>query len=97
MYFVIYRTGPLRQCSLELPKHTLYVGNIFIYQPSPHVKNIYYLGVNFYCHFIDKEDQSVNEAMMIERIDQQLLVTKLMLGYCDVVKISSKKLRHYMI
>ena len=96
MHSVIYRTGLLRQCGLELPKHTFYVDNIFVYQPLPHVKHIYYLDVNFYRYFIGRQDQSVNETVMIGRIDQQLLVTKLMLGYYDVMKISSRKLRHYM-
>ncbi len=96
MHSVIYRTGLLIQCGLELPKHTFYVDNIFVYQPLPHVKHIYYLDVNFYRYFIGREDQSVNEAVMIGRIDQQLLVTKLMLGYYDVTKISCRKLRRYM-
>lgn len=97
MHSVIYRTELLRQCGLELPKHTFYVDNIFVYQPLPHVKYMYYLDVNFYRYFIGREDQSVNESVMIGRIDQQIRVTKLMLGYYDVMKISNRKLRHYMV
>ena len=97
MHSVIYRTGLLRECGLELPKHTFYVDNIFVYQPLPYVKTMYYLNVNFYRYFIGREDQSVNEAVMIGRIDQQIRVTKLMLGYCDVTKIKKRKLRHYMV
>lgn len=97
MHSVIYRTGLLRDCNLELPKHTFYVDNIFVYQPLPHVKHIYYLDVNFYRYYIGRQDQSVNEEVMIGRIDQQIRVTKLMLGYYDAMKISSRKLRHYMI
>ena len=96
MHSVIYRTGLLRQCGLELPKHTFYVDNIFVYQPLPHVKHIYYLDVNFYRYFIGRSDQSVNEQVMIGRIDQQILVTKLMLGYYDVTRLQNRKLRHYM-
>ena len=96
MHSVIYRTELLRQCGLELPKHTFYVDNIFVYQPLPHVKNMYYLDVNFYRYFIGRSDQSVNEQVMIGRIDQQLRVTKLMLGYYDVTKIPNRKLKHYM-
>ena len=96
MHSGLYRTELLRQCGLELPKHTFYVDNIFVFQPLPYVKNIYYLDVNFYRYYIGREDQSVNEAVMIGRIDQQLRVTKLMLGYYDVTKISSRKLRSYM-
>ncbi|MFQ8842284.1 MAG: hypothetical protein ACLR8P_16665 [Clostridium fessum] len=94
---VIYRVEMLRNCGLELPKHTFYVDNIFVYQPLPHVKSMYYLDVNFYRYFIGRDDQSVNEKVMISRIDQQILVTKLMLGYYDVTKIKNPKLRHYMV
>jgi len=97
MHSVIYRTEMLRDGGLELPKHTFYVDNIFVYQPLPHVKTMYYLDVNFYRYFIGREDQSVNEQVMIGRIDQQLRVTKLMLGYYDMRKIRSRKLRHYMV
>ena len=47
---------------------------------------MYYLDVNFYRYFIGRDDQSVNETVMIGRIDQQIRVTKLMLGYYDVMK-----------
>lgn len=97
MHSVIYRTQLLRECGLTLPKHTFYVDNIFVYQPLPHVKTMYYLDVNFYRYFIGREDQSVNEQVMIGRIDQQMLVTKLMLGYYDVLKLPNKKLRRYMV
>lgn len=96
MHSVIYRTRMLQNCGLELPKHTFYVDNIFVYEPLPHVKNMYYLDVNFYRYFIGRSDQSVNEQVMIGRIDQQILVTKLMLGYYDVTKLQNRKLRHYM-
>ena len=39
----------------------------------------------------------MNEQVMIGRIDQQLLVTRLMLGYYHSAKITSYKLRHYMV
>lgn len=97
MHSVIYRTKMLHECGLELPKHTFYVDNIFVYQPLPYVKTLYYLNVNFYRYFIGREDQSVNEGIMIGRIDQQLRVTNLMLGYYDLTKIQSRKLRRYMI
>ena len=97
MHSVIYRTQMLRDCGLELPKHTFYVDNIFVYQPLPSVKTLYYLDVNFYRYFIGREDQSVNEQVMIGRIDQQILVTKLMLDCCDLSKVGSRKLRHYMV
>ena len=97
MHSVIYRTQMLRECGLELPSHTFYVDNIFVYQPLPHVKSMYYLDVNFYRYYIGREDQSVNESVMIGRLDQQIRVTKLMLGYYDVTRIQNRKLRGYML
>lgn len=96
MHSVIYRTELLRMCKLELPKHTFYVDNIYVYYPLPHVKTLYYLDVNFYRYFIGREDQSVNEKNMIKRIDQQIFVTKTMIDMYSLRKISNKKLRNYM-
>lgn len=97
MHSVIYRTGLLRDCGLELPKHTFYVDNLFVYQPLPHVKTMYYMDVNFYRYFIGRDGQSVNEQNMIKRIDQQLFVNKTMIDMYQMHKISNKKLRAYMI
>ncbi len=99
MHSVIYRTQLLRDCAMELPKHTFYVDNIFVYQPLPFVKTIYYLDVDFYHYFIGRDDQSVNEKVMIKRLDQQMRVNKLMIDYYDLsdkAVVPSKKLRQYM-
>ena len=77
-------------CKLELPKHTFYVDNIYVYYPLPHVKTFYYLDVNFYRYFIGREDQSVNEKNMIKRIDQQIFVTKTMIDMYSLRKIPIK-------
>ena len=97
MHSVIYRTQMLRDCGLKLPKHTFYVDNLFVYQPLPSVKTLYYMDVDFYRYFIGRTDQSVNEKVMISRIDQQLRVNKLMAECCDVTKLESKKLKKYMV
>ena len=97
MHSVMYRTELLRRCKLELPKHTFYVDNIYVYYPLPHVKTLYYLNVNFYRYFIGRDGQSVNEQNMIKRIDQQLFVNKTMIDMYDMDKIQSRRLRDYMI
>lgn len=97
MHSVIYRTKMLRDCQLELPKHTFYVDNIFVYHPLPFVKKMYYVNADLYRYFIGREDQSVNERVMIGRIDQQIKVNKLMIDAYDLTKIKNKKLRDYMV
>ena len=97
MHSVIYRTQFLQLCQLKLPRHTFYVDNIYVYYPLPHVRKIYYIDVDFYRYYIGREDQSVNEKVMISRVDQQLFVTKCMIDMYDMHKIYNKKLKHYMI
>lgn len=81
MHSVIYRTQLLRDCGLRLPEHTFYVDNIYVYEPMLYVKNMYYLDVDFYRYYIGREGQSVNEQIMISRIDQQLKVNKIMIDF----------------
>lgn len=97
MHSTIYRTKLLKDCGIHLPKHTFYVDNIFVYQPLPYVKTLYYLDVNLYRYFIGRADQSVNEQVMIRRIDQQLRITKIMIESHNLLQIKSKKLQNYMI
>lgn len=96
MHSVMYRTELLKRCKLELPKHTFYVDNIYVYYPLPFVKTIYYVNVNFYRYFIGRDGQSVNEQNMIKRIDQQLFVTKTMIDMHQLDKVASNRLRAYM-
>ena len=97
MHSTIYRTKLLKGCGIVLPKHTFYVDNIFVYQPLPYVKTMYYMDVNLYRYFIGRDDQSVNEQVMIKRIDQQLKITKIMIKFHSLQQIKAKKLRNYMI
>lgn len=97
MHSVIYRTQLLKECGLELPKHTFYVDNLFVYRPLEHVQKIYYINVDFYRYFIGREDQSVNERVMIKRVDQQIKVNKLMIEQVNLENVTSQKLREYML
>ncbi len=99
MHSVIYRTQMLRDSGMELPKHTFYVDNLFVYIPLPYVKKMYYLDVDFYRYFIGREDQSVNEKVMISRIDQQLRVNRIMIDtYAHHEEsFACEKLKKYMI
>ena len=100
MHSVIYRTNLLRDCGLKLPEHTFYVDNIFVFNPLPYVKTMYYMNVNFYRYFIGRDDQSVNEQVMISRIDQQIKVNKLLVDYYIAERqkiLTNGKVRKYMV
>lgn len=97
MHSVIYRTQLLLDANLTLPKHTFYVDNIFVFKPLPFVKTIYYIDVDLYHYFIGRDDQSVNEQVMMKRIDQQLKVNKLMIDDFNDEDDLNSNLSKYML
>lgn len=98
MHALLYRTAVLRQSGVVLPEHTFYVDNIFAYQPLPFVKTICYLDENLYQYYLGRADQSVNEKVLMQRIDQQIRVTKLVAECVDLDGVREKypKLADYM-
>jgi len=96
MHAATYRTQVLRDSGLELPDHTFYVDNIFVYVPLPHVQTLYYLPVNLYRYFIGREDQSVNEKVQLSRLDQQLRITRIMVEAHRLSDLPDRKLAAYM-
>lgn len=96
MHSVIYSAALLKKIDLQLPKHTFYVDNIFVYKPLPSVKNMYYINTDLYHYFIGREDQSVNEKVHISRFDQQIKVNKIMYDDVDLTKLDNASLRNYM-
>ena len=98
MHSLCYRTDVLRESNLPMPAHTFYVDNIFVYQPLPFVKTMYYMDLDLYRYFIGRADQSVNESIMVKRVDQQLRVTRHMIDCQDLDALKGeKKLRTYML
>ncbi len=81
MHSLIYRTALLRECGLRLPEHTFYVDNLYAYVPLAHVRRLYYLDVDLYRYHIGRPDQSVNEAVMLRRVDQYLRINKVMVTH----------------
>ena len=101
MHSVIFRTKLLRECGLKLPEHTFYVDNLYVFEPLPHVHHMYYLDVNLYMYYIGRVDQSVNQKVMISRMDQQYSVNRRMVDfYTDKANQpainSNRNLRNYM-
>lgn len=97
MHSLIYRTALLREVGFSLPEHTFYVDNLFVFTPLQAVKTMYYLPVDFYRYFIGRDEQSVNEKVMIKRIDQQLNVNKLLIDQFNEETITNPRLRSYLV
>ncbi|NDK32604.1 glycosyltransferase family 2 protein [Nesterenkonia haasae] len=100
MHALTYRTELLRRVQLRLPQHMFYVDNLFAYIPLAHVRKLRYVDVDFYRYFIGRPDQSVNEKVMISRLDQQLRINRLMiqhLGETRRAQLLPKPLDRYMV
>ncbi|GAA2181603.1 glycosyltransferase family 2 protein [Brooklawnia cerclae] len=85
MHALIYRTEMLRACGLQLPEHTFYVDNLYSYVPLRHVRRLYYVDVDLYRYFIGRPDQSVNESVLLGRMDQYLRINRAMVAHLSEV------------
>ena len=99
MHSLIYKTQVLKDCNLVLPEHTFYVDNLFVYKPLPYVKKFYYVNADFYRYYIGRQDQSVNETIIMNRIEQHIRVTHCILESHNLneIKKTSPKLYKYML
>ncbi|MCL2136599.1 MAG: glycosyltransferase family 2 protein [Coriobacteriia bacterium] len=96
MHTALYRTDLLRSIGLTLPNNTFYVDNIYVFIPLPAVGTLYYLNLDLYRYLIGREGQSVHEATMVSRIDQQLRITRIMLEAYQLQEIKPPQLSDYM-
>ena len=96
MHSATFSTELARGSGMKLPKHTFYVDHLFVCYPMIQVEKMYYLDVDLYRYFIGREDQSVNEKVMLSRMDQQLKVNRLMLYELNVDSITNKAKRDYL-
>ena len=98
MHSLCYRTDLLREANLPMPPHTFYVDNIYAYVPLPRCETMYYADIDLYRYFIGREGQSVNEATMVKRLDQQFRVTRIMMESFHLYRdIEQPRLRSYMM
>ena len=96
MHSSTFRTEIVRSCGMDLPKHTYYVDHLYVCYPMTRVEKMYYLDTDLYHYFIGREGQSVNEKIMLGRMDQVLKVNRHLLYEPDVDSITEKAQREYI-
>ncbi len=98
MHSSCHRTQVLRDLKVELPKHTSYEDNLFVYLSLPGVKTLYYMNEDLYHYFIGREDQSVSEANLKVHCAHQIRVSSMIFkAYrLDEIKKQDAKLAKYM-
>lgn len=97
MHALVYRTELLRRTGLELPEHTFYVDNLFVVAPLALTRRLVYLDVDLYRYYIGRADQSVDERVMVRRVDQQVRVNRLVLRALPTPTSVPKGLYSYLV
>jgi glycosyltransferase involved in cell wall biosynthesis len=96
MHSLIYRAAVLRECGFELPEHSFYVDNLYAWVPLRRTQTLYYMNVDLYRYRTGRAGQSVQEEIMIARIDQQLAVNRAMITALNLEEIEEKRKRQYL-
>ncbi|MBQ9251676.1 MAG: glycosyltransferase family 2 protein [Clostridia bacterium] len=99
IHSMCYRVALLREHHYELPKHTFYEDNLYIYQPLPWVKTILYLHRPLYGYTVGQENQSVSQKNILRRMDQNThMITQMICTWTWAeMKRMPCRLRKYMI
>ena len=64
------------------------------------MRYLYYLNVKFYRFYIGREEQSVNEKVMISRIDQQLTFYSLLMENgvaCEIIIYNDEPIKDFSV
>ena len=96
MHAATFRTDLIKESGIRMPRHTYYVDHLFVCYPMMYVKTIYYLDVNLYRYFIGREDQSVNDKVMVSKTDQQIRINRILLYDLDPEKSENENQKEYL-
>ncbi len=99
IHSLIYRAQFLRDIHLNLPEHTFYEDNLYIYQPLVHTRRILYHHAPLYGYFVGRSDQSINEQNILKRLDQVTNIAKLQITSFRLEELNrlSPNLCRYML
>lgn len=98
MHALTFRTQVLRDCGLDLPRHTFYVDVLYAYVPLPWCTRLFYLDETPYRYLVGREGQSVEESVMVGLLDDQLRVNRAVIdAYRLKDEVGSVALRRYMV
>lgn len=96
MHALTYRTELLYKIKLKLPEKTYYEDNIYVFEPLPHVRRLYYLHTPVYLYYIGRDDQSVNLSNVVKNVNMQIYVTEEMMRRVHLESVRPQRLQKYM-
>ena len=96
IHTVTFRTELLRKTGLEMPKHTFYEDNYMVYGNLRYVERMYYMNCDLYNYAIGREDQSVQQDVMMRRYTHQIRATELCFHALHFDEIKDTRKRAYL-
>lgn len=96
LHALCYRTDILNKVKLRLPEKTYYDDQIFVYEPLPHVRRIYYLNTPVYLYYIGRDEQSIKMDNVVKNVDLQIHVTLEMMRRVRLESVRPQRLQRYM-
>jgi glycosyltransferase involved in cell wall biosynthesis len=97
LHCLTYRTGLLRETGLRLPEHSFYVDSLAAFTPLFQAERLRYLDLDLYHYLIGRPGQSVDEAVMLRRLDQQLAVCQTMMEALHAAPPLEPRQRRYLV
>ena len=64
LHTAMYKTEVIRASGAKLPEHCSYEDNYMVYAPMFHVRHLAYLHLPFYCYFIGRDGQSMQDDII---------------------------------
>ena len=80
-----------------MPEHICYEDDIYAFVPMGSVTSMYYLDINLYHYCVGRDGQTVNEQILISKIDDHIHATHQMLFAFYSMKDLEKEQRRYCI
>lgn len=96
LHSICYRTEILKKVNLKLPEKTYYDDQIYVYEPLPHVRRMYYLNTPVYLYYIGRDEQSIKMDNVVKNVDMQIYVTLEMMRRVPLESVRPQRLQRYM-
>ncbi|MBP5216856.1 MAG: glycosyltransferase family 2 protein [Bacilli bacterium] len=102
LHTAMYKTSVLRESKVNLPEHCSYEDNYMVYALMFYIKHLAYLALPFYCYFIGREGQSMQEDILKRKYFDFIRCAELIWDAGDVTSFKKtnkglyRLLRHHL-
>ncbi len=93
---ITYSIDLIHKINLRLPEHLQHAEHIYVYEPLPHVRRIYYLDEPLYVSYIGQDRQEYNMKKLEENVKDLIAVSLEIFRRIRVDSVRPQRLQRYM-